>query len=377
MLELVASKSAAGFAVIRQVTGNLFQRPIHSNIGQPAKRWPTDKPMHATEFLKAPNEHEISSVVVLSGAERALKQAVLSAIKQSVIGDEDDDASITHFAGKDAEYKTVSDELLTVSMWGDRRVVVIDEADPFITDNRAALEKYVAKSAKKSVLILDVKSWRSNTKLAKAITKSGLTVSCEELEGSALNQWIRSTAENQYGKQITRDAANLLAELTGSNLGMLDQELSKLASYVGEKAKIDSEDVRKLVGGWKAETTWNMIGAVRENDMGQALSCLEKLLYAGEAAPRILGGINFSFRKLAIATEQARQGSTLTAALKSAGVFYRDIDDSAKYLRRIGRPRAERLLTYLTNADSNLKGGSTLSDRMILEQLLLQLGGAV
>ena len=333
--------------------------------------------MHATEFLKAPNDHEAPPVVVLAGSERALKQAVLTAIKQSVIGDEDDDASITHFAGKDAEYKTVSDELCTISMWGDRRVVVIDEADPFISDNRAALEKYVAKPAKKSVLILDVKSWRSNTKLAKAIKSSGLTVSCDELEGSALNQWIRSTSENQYGKQITRDASTLLAELTGNNLGMLDQELSKLASYVGEKPKIDSEDVRKLVGGWKAETTWNMIGAVRENDMGQALSCLEKLLYAGEAAPRILGGINFSFRKLAIATETARQGSTLTAALKSAGVFYRDIDDSAQYLRRIGRPRAEKILSYLTDADSNLKGGSILSDRMILEQLLLQLSGAV
>ena len=333
--------------------------------------------MHATEYLKDPAKHEVPPVVVLAGAERALKQSALTALKQSVLGEDDDDASITHFPGKDAEFKTVSDELFTVSMWGDCRVVVIDDADAFITDNRAALERYVQKPAKKSVLVFDAKSWRGNTKLAKALKTTSLTITCDELEGSALNQWIRSTAETQHSKQITREGATTLAELTGNNLGMLDQELSKLSTYVGERAKIDTEDVRKLVGGWKAETTWNMINAVRDNDMSVALSCLEKLLHAGEAPQRILGGINYSFRKLALATETARQGSTLTAALKQAGVFFRDIDQSARYLRRIGRPRAEKILSFLSQADSNMKGGSLLSERMVLEQLLLELSGSI
>jgi DNA polymerase III subunit delta len=132
--------------------------------------------------------------------------------------------------------------------------------------------------------------------------------------------------------------------------------------------------VSTLVGGWKAETTWVMIDALQEGNLGLALTCLDKLLTAGEAPQKILGGINYTFRRLAQATELARQGTSLNAALKQAGV--RKIDLSSRYLRRIGRPRAEKFHAWMLEADANLKGSSRLSERMHLEELLVRLSGA-
>ncbi len=211
--------------------------------------------------------------------------------------------------------------------------------------------------------------------MAKATAKSGLIVECTELKGRELTQWIVDTGRDHYSKQLTRDAAFLLTELAGNHLGLLEQELAKLASYAGERGRIDVEDVRKLVGGWKAETTFVMTNAIRDGQLGLALSCLEKLLVAGEAPQRILGGINYVFRKLAQTTELARQGGSLNGALEKAGVFPRDRPSSGQYLRRIGRPRAEKLYQRLLEADANMKGGSRLSERMQLEQLLMQLSG--
>ena len=62
-------------------------------------------------------------------------------------------------------------------------------------------------------------------------------------------------------------------------------------------------------------------------------------------------------------------------ALKDSGVFPRDIEATVRYLRRIGRPRAERILGRLVQADSDLKGESRTSDRLQMERLVLDLAG--
>jgi hypothetical protein len=45
------------------------------------------------------------------------------------------------------------------------------------------------------------------------------------------------------------------------------------------------------------------------------------------------------------------------------------------YLRRLGRPTAEKIGTWLLAADLDLKGRSQLGDRVVLERLLLNLSG--
>ncbi|MBX3444763.1 MAG: DNA polymerase III subunit delta [Planctomyces sp.] len=331
--------------------------------------------MHATEFLKAPGGADVPLIVV-HGDELALKHAAFGAAMAAILGaDGDEDLNRVRLRGPDCDWARVRDELACVSMFGDRRLVIVEDADSFITDNRSQLETYCDKPSKKSVLVLDVKSWRSNTRLAKRLDAMGLAIECTELAGPRLIAWLADSAQSQHGKQLSRDAAALIVELAGTGLGLLEQEVAKLAAYVGDRPKIGVEDVRQLVGGWKAETTWTMLDAVRDGDADTALACLHKLLVAGEAAPKLLGGAGYVFRKLAVATELSRQGRPLPVALKEAGVFPRDVDKAERYLRRIRRPRAERILARLVRADADLKGGSPLNDRLQMELFLLWLAG--
>lgn len=328
--------------------------------------------MHATELPRNLPE-DWPGVIALVGDERALKMSTIELIVKNVLPDEDDSPS--RFAGEDTEMKTVRDELRTISMWGDRRVVVVDEAEEFVSENRPALEKYAAGPAKKSLLVLDVKSMPKSTRLYKAILKTGLIVECTELKGAALTRWIQDAAESQHEKKIGKQAVQLMVELVGSNLGLLGQELSKLASYVGDLPEIDVEAVRRLVGGWKAETTWAMTDAVRDGRLGEALSHLDKLLGSGESPFRIVAGVGYVFRKMAVATEITRQGLPLNAALRKAGVFPNDTDGAERYLRRIGRPKAEQISNWLLETDAALKGGSRISERTQVEMLLVKLSG--
>lgn len=328
--------------------------------------------MHAVEFLKQLPD-EVPPIAALSGGQRHLKQSVLDVLKKMVIGD--DDTSLTKFSGKEADLQSVVDELRTLSMWSDRRLVVVEDADEFVTKYRNGLEKYAEKPVRKSVLVLDVKTWPKTTRLAKQIAKTGLDVECSELKGPLLMKWLQDTARDAYGQTLARESAVLLIELVGEDLGMLDQELSKLASYVGVGRKIEAKDVQSLVGGWRTETTWAMTDAVRDNDLAFAINALDQLLVAGEAGPKLLGGISFVFKKFAQATDLSRSQS-LDQALRGAGVFPQAVGPSQAYLRRIGRANAERILTTLLETESGLKGGSRLPERIQLERLLIKLAGS-
>jgi DNA polymerase III subunit delta len=315
-------------------------------------------------------------VAVLFGSQWHLKQQAVSRLKELVLGADADDTAVSRFSGPETDVVLVLDELRTVSMWSAQRLVIVDDGDDFVSRHRAALEKYVAAPSKKGVLVLVVSSWPKTTRLAKLVAQSGLDLDCSELKGAALSKWLQDTALQTYQLKLPRDAAALLMELIGEELGALDQELNKLSAYAGASRQVTADDVRQLVAGWKVETTWAMADAVRDGQVGTALAALHDLLASGEAPMRLLGGIGFVFRKLALATELSRS-QPLEDALRAAGVFPRDIGLAASYLKRLGRSHADRLLPALLQADVSLKGGSKLPDRVILERLLLQLAGTV
>ena len=331
--------------------------------------------MHATEFLASKVPALPSSVLVMYGPERYFRHEILNRIPGA--SGEDAELSLTRLSGETAEIRDVMAELKTVSMFGDHRIVLIEDADDFISANRAILEKYVAQPAKKSLLILDVKSWPKNTKLFKIVDQHGLSVECGDLTGVKLQKWLQKIAKDEFGKQLDSEAAALTIQLAGDGLNLLEQEIAKLASLVGDASVITRDDVPKVVGGWRTETTWAMLDAVRDGHPGKAIESLDKLLKSGESPQKVLGGVTFTFRKFAEATERARTGTPLREAISAAGVFSNAIGSGEAYLRRIGFERASRILQWLIEADTEMKGGSRVDPAIQLERLFVRLSGDV
>ena len=83
--------------------------------------------MHATEFLASESGAPVVPVMVLFGSERSLKIDVLHRVPGcQASGDDDSDLSFSRVTGDEAQLTDVTDELLTVSMFGDRRVVMVE-----------------------------------------------------------------------------------------------------------------------------------------------------------------------------------------------------------------------------------------------------------
>lgn len=329
--------------------------------------------MHAIDFLAEKKPFPNVAFLAMYGPERHFRSEILQRIP-GASGDEAE-LSLTRIAGEGADFKTVMTDLKTVSMFGDRRIVVIEDADEFVKANRAALEKFAAQPARGALLILDVKNWRKTEKLYKLVDQHGLNLECGELTGAALQKWMQKYAKDVWGKVLEKESAALICTLAGEGLTMLQQEIAKLASLVGDAETITRDDINKVVGGWRTETTWAMLDAVRDGNPGPALENLEKLLKAGETPQKVLGGVVYVFRKFADATERARQGTPLREALLAAGVFSGAVGPGEAYLKRLGFEKASRILALLVEADTEMKGGSRIDPGILLERLFVRLAG--
>ncbi len=334
----------------------------------------------ALTYLSRRKSPAPAAVCVVFGDEAFLKRLALAELRKTVLSGDDSEFSFTSLAGREATLRDVVDELSTVSMFGAaQRLVQIDDADDFVVKNRAALEAYQAKPKGAGVLVLEVRTWAKNTRLYKAVDASGLQIECSAPTTGRLLKWLVSWAKQRHQTQLEPAAADSLVEIIGPELGLLDQELAKLAAYAGQGEPVTAQMVHDLVGGWRAKTTWEMLDAALNGDTPEALRQLDLLLSAGEAPVAMLGAAGYVLRRFAAATRLVEQAHvkgrrvSLRDALAEVGVRNFVLAKSEAQLRRLGRHRGGQLYRWLLQVDLGLKGASTLPPRLLMEQLIVRL----
>jgi DNA polymerase-3 subunit delta len=339
----------------------------------------------ALDFLSHMDRHTPAAVCAVFGDEAYLRREVLVALRRLVLGDAEGEFSLSTFAGPDAQLRDVLDALATASLFsGGRRLVIVEDADSFVTLFRSQLEKYVERPAKGSVLVLQVESWPSNTRLAKAVAARGLAIECKSPNERQTKSWLADRAKTIHNIRLEATAADAMLELLPPDLGLLAQELDKLALVVREKRVIDARLVREHVGGWRTRAVWDLVDDAAEGRASKALVQLDRLVSSGEKPHGILPQMASSLRKFDAAArliemaEAHRRPITLRDALAQAGVLPFKLSDAERQLRHIGRHRAKQLTRWLLAADLAIKGHNSADDlaRIEIERLIVRLQAA-
>jgi DNA polymerase-3 subunit delta len=344
----------------------------------------------ALPFLTHPADGVMGPVCAVVGDDAFLRHEVRLALGQRWASAGDEGLGMRTFAGKSAELRDVLDALCERSLFGaEQRVVVVEEADPFVKQYREALEDYLAKPVTDGVLILEVKTWPANTRLAKRVAECGLTIRCQvPQQGRELTEftkqlkaWLIHLAQSQHQVELKRPAVDLLLELLPTEVGILCQEVGKLALLADPQRGIDAALVQAHVGGWRTRKTWDMIDAAAEGRAADALQQLDRLLASGEEPQALLPQMASTFRKFAAAArvferaEQQGRRLSLRAALEQTGMPPFKLSAGEAQLKQIGRERAKQLYRWLLAADIELKGYNSARDRArrVLETLIVRL----
>jgi DNA polymerase-3 subunit delta len=329
------------------------------------------------DLLAAPPQ-SVPAVCVVYGEDAFLRHEAVAALCRAA-GVDAGDGGPARYEGDVAGLAEVLAELRTLSLFGGRRVVVVANAERFVSQNRAKLEDYVQRPAG-GVLILELEPWPANTRLYAAVAARGLAVCCDRPPPAQLKGWLVSWAASRHGVKLSRSAAELLVDLVGGEPGILHQELGKLAA-AAEGGEIGPDLVERLVGSWRERTAWEMIAAAFEGRAAEALDLLDRLLAAGESELAVLGPLAYTMRLLAAATRHVEQSEAagrppnLRDALLAAGspAYPPMLERNERYLRRLGRERGRELARWVLQAELDLKGDSRLAPRLVLERLLARL----
>ena len=341
-------------------------------------------PTEAFDLIESPPEIDtLPGVVIFFGEDATLRTWVLRLLTSN------GDAETVE--GETSLWRDIRDEVSTVSLFdsGQRRVVIVREGDTLVKKFRPEIEDYVAKPSSAGRLILELKTLASNTRLYKATDKQQLLVHCgvpktqgksKAPDSAKLRKFLTGTIAPRHQCKLNSGAADLLVDLIGSDIGMLDTEVAKVALYTDPGGKIDESMIRDIVGGWKANTIWQVIDAAAGGDAAEALKQLDKMMSSGEQPIALLSQLAWSMRRLALATaavdyaEQTGRRPSVSDALKAAGVTY-DTKKAEGQLRQLGRHRGRQLLHWLLEADLKLKGSHSTSgpDRFVLEEFVLKL----
>ncbi|MHC4624799.1 MAG: DNA polymerase III subunit delta [Planctomycetota bacterium] len=273
---------------------------------------------------------------------------------------------------KEVDAADVFDELRTLPFLADKRIALIKKADKFISDNRQHLEKYFENPSPTGILILTVNKLDARTKLARKLPKVGKLVNVTPPKGGQLTNRLVQYARDAHGKNLPREAAELLVELAGDELAQLYGEIDKLALFADAGKTITADHIEKLVGHNRLFNAFAVIDAVTAGRKGQAIDRLRKMFAEDKSAEyTTVGAFAYHFRRMFNAKVMLEEGcypNEIASRLR----IYGNRDSFFSQLRRMPLKRIGDVLVQLAEIDYAIKTGRTKT-QVAIEQLVLRL----
>lgn len=314
---------------------------------------------------------DIKPIYIIAGKDKFLIDGEYSKLLDKLLEPSQRALGLWQADADRAEIADVLDELRTLPFLAERRVVVIKDADDFISDNRALLEKYFDSPCPSGTLVMTVSGWRSNTKLAKKLVKIGRLISVSEIKPRYMAAFIGKYARETHNKTLSAGTANLLVEFVGDEPGRLCSEVDKLAVYVDNSPAISAGDVESLIGRNRMFNAFSVIDAMSVCDIGAAVLRLRKMFAADRnAAFTVVGAFAYHFRKMFSARVLLSRRIGRSQVEKQLGIWH-NRDAFFAQLEKMTLEKIGQILQELGRIDYSIKTGRTTA-ASAMEQLILK-----
>ncbi len=311
-------------------------------------------------------------VYLLYGEERYFIEAIQTLLLEHAIQRHERDFNLDVLYGAETDAKTVLALCSSYPMMAQRRVVVVRDFDK-LKENR--LFAAYAEKPNPTAVVLLVCSGKPKLSAHPylALKKAGAATEFKALYPNQVSGWIERLARER-GFGIEAKAVQMLADYIGTNLQAAVSELEKLSTFAGDREVLTAEDVVQASGQTRDYNVFELqraIGEMRQND---AIRITERLLQQtsnqrGECT-RIITVLTSYFIKLWRLASCRKQRLSEKEMASKIGVSPFFIKEYLECLRRIDEKALNRAFRALLAADYELKGGSSRSERLILNLML-------
>jgi DNA polymerase III subunit delta len=337
------------------------------------------------QLLERLKNGKLIPALLLLGEEPYLRDACRKVLVETFILEAARTWGVSRYSADRGETQRALEQAQTLPMLSRQQVVFLEDVEKIEKlgeKNRDAaveqLEGYLADPSPFTVLVLEATALDQRMKLAKLLAEKTLVVEVglgenpEQRLATAVT--LAQVLAGEEKVEFERGAAEDLAEFVAADLLRLQTEITKLASYVGERKRIRRQDVSALVISEKTTTVWELADLLASRQPRKALEFLGRLLRDGEEPLQMLGALTWMYRKLIEASEVKGIANGWQAA-RALGMRPEQAELALQSARKIGKARLLTGLRALQVADSRLKGGAD-DPQAVMEFLLVELIGA-
>jgi DNA polymerase III subunit delta len=320
--------------------------------------------------------------ILLVGGDSYLRDLCRAKLIDAYVPEGARDWGIRKFSADDDDVSAILGQAQTMPMLAPQQVIFVSDVEAWERlgdDSRDSLVKelseYLDRPAPYTVLVFEAAALDQRMRLAKMFAEKTVTVSVElsadPSERARLAVPLSLEMAKELGAALDQDAAEELCDLLNGELATIRTELEKLSAYAGDRRRITRADVDLLVISARKYEVWDLADMLAARQPAQALEFLDRLLREGEAAPALLGGLAWMYRKL-LEAQELPSGTVGWQAASRLKMRSDAAELAVRQSRKFPRSQLTNGLMALYEADSRLKSGGT-NQRAVMEFLVTQL----
>lgn len=327
-----------------------------------AKAKTADAALVCSKILEDVGNGIFFPVYLLMGEESYYPDKACEAIISRALNDDERDFNQTIFYGLDTSVADVASEARSYPMMSDRRLVVLKEAQSL--GGLENIAPYCAEPMESTVLVILMHGASADKRKAlyKNVLKNGIVLESPVLRDYEAVPWV-SSYYKEKGLKISPEAAAMLVEYAGTDLGRIAVETDKLLKNLPESVKeVTAGHIEKNVGISRQYNIFELTKALSLKNMQKALKIAGNLGEQPKFAMPMATSMLFThfYRILkygALLQKKPRPDSSSKAAVLGVAPYFFSEYDTAVQNYPLGK--AMKIISMIEEYDYKGKGGES------------------
>ncbi len=324
-----------------------------------------------SEAVKGLKKGELLPVYFFFGQDSYSVENCVKLIEEKAANFIESDFDRETFYGEDKNMLDVINFASAFPFGSGKKLIIVKEFDKI--KDKKNLASYAKSPADFSILVLINNGGVSNADAEpyKSLAANGFIFEAKELKGNTLIEWLIAYA-SEYGKKLLYENAQVLVDISGEDRTMLEAQLEKILTFIGDGGEITIESIRSLSTNLKEYSIFDLQNALGKKNKAEALKITYSLLDNGAEPTYLIYMLTRYFTGVARVRELQEKKLPDQAAARIVGTHPFYYKDYIKARSLYSDKDLYRVAQSLLKADISVKT-TTTDNRSIVSLLIAEI----
>lgn len=302
------------------------------------------------------------------GEEEFLKKEALREFEAALFKPEEKALNLQKLSGQQTNAEEVINAVSTAPMFGTHRLVEVHDAQRLSPPAKERLIALLPKIPETGVTIFLADKTDFRQLFWKFFLDQGAAYEFASLLEKQALEWLFQRAKRS-GIEVEEEAAWALVEKLGTDAGQIASELEKLATLAQKSQKITKSLVEQAVGFSQRFSVYQLLDAVGERNLPQALVIYNDLVSYRESLTQIVYWLGEHFYRLYVVT-QSDNGKLADPRVAALHPFV--LNKCRRQAKNFSVGQLSSGLSQIAQADADIRLSKVKSE-LVVETLLVRL----